>query len=204
MDLTDQLQGNLQPSEIWREIGPDGRTVKEWVVHQGGSGNQRNFLLSDSKQPALNLVRRGCADGQVQAWRAPSPSSGSPTSPRQTRRSRARARCGAGGRARPRGSRASPDTRGPWRRTNTRRHPPTWNLGASREPRRAAAGRSAGRRVGSATPARRGRGERCSGRTRALAAAWGCAAAGARRAAAAPRYLGEAGGRGSLLSGETR
>lgn len=78
------------------------------------------------------------------------------------------------------------------------------NLGASREPRRAAAGRSAGRRVGSATPARRGRGERCSGRTRALAAAWGCAAAGARRAAAAPRYLGEGGGRGSLLSRETR
>lgn len=81
---------------------------------------------------------------------------------------------------------------------------PPWNLGASREPRRAAAGRSVGRRVDSAPPARRGRGERCSRRTRALAASWGCAAAGARRAAAASCYLGEGAGRGSLLSRETR
>ena len=88
-----------------------------------------------------------------------------------------------GGRAAGRG----PGDLGPHRHTASptpHQHPPAapWNLGASRESLRAAAGRSPGRRVGSAPPARRGRGGRCSGLPRALAAAWGCALAGARRA----------------------
>lgn len=61
-DFTDPVEGGLQPSELWGEMGPDCWSVKEWVVYQDGSGNQRNFLLSDSTQHALNLILRGCAD----------------------------------------------------------------------------------------------------------------------------------------------
>lgn len=69
----------------------------------------------------------------------------------------------AGGRAAGRG----PGDLGPHKHTASpkpHQHPPAapWNLGASRESLRAAAGRSPGRRVGSAPPARRGRRERRS------------------------------------------
>lgn len=74
------------------------------------------------------------------------------------------------------------------------------NLGGSGEHRRAAAGSSPGRRVGSAPPAGRGRGEQRSGRTGELAAARGCAAAGARRGAGG--YPGSGRGWGSLRSRE--